>query len=344
VFFVFGKLLVVSPALAVGDNMYKVKSPMRFDLAGGTLDLWPIWAMLGNACTVNVSISLYTECEIIPLSTQKIEIVSEDFKKEWSFESLNGFLASTEPDLLFYQAHIKHWMPKSGFRMITRSESPVGGGLGGSSSLSISVYKAFAQWLGSNEDIHQVVRACSNIEAFILKTPTGTQDYYGAASQGLNVIDFDFSGAKLQTLQSHRQVMADKLMVVYTGKSHHSGINNWQVLKKYIDGDSETRKALESLQQTAFEMRKACLAGGWEKIPKLFAQEFEARLLLADSFVSPEILKLKNIADQNGAEGFKICGAGGGGCVGLWLKSGTQSLLKQAIEKSGFRVLDVQIL
>ena len=317
---------------------------MRFDLAGGTLDLWPIWAMLDKACTVNVSISLFTECDITPSANSKIEIVSEDFKKTWNFENLASLLDSADKDLLFYQAHIKHWMPKAGFRMTTRSESPMGGGLGGSSSLSVSVYKAFAQWLGVQEDIHQMVRACSNIEAFILKTPTGTQDYYGAASQGLNIIDFDFSGAKLQTLQSHRQVMADKLMIVYTGKSHHSGINNWQVLKKYIDGDAETRQALESLQQTAFEMRKACVAGDWQQIPKLFAKEFEARLLLADSFVSPEILKLKKLADEHGAEGFKICGAGGGGCVGLWLKAGTHSALKKAVESNGFRILDVQIL
>jgi D-glycero-alpha-D-manno-heptose-7-phosphate kinase len=324
--------------------MYKTKSPMRFDLAGGTLDLWPIWAMLGQASTVNVSISLYTECEIVPLKTENIEIVSKDFNKTWNFANLKELLASKDKDLLFYQAHIRHWMPKEGFKITTRSESPIGGGLGGSSSLSVSIYKTFLQWLGKTEDIHQVVRACSNIEAFILKTPTGTQDYYGAAAQGLNIIDFDFSGTKLQTLQHHRQVLADKLMIVYTGKSHHSGINNWQVLKKYIDADNETTKALLSLQKTAFAMREACLQGHWEKIPALFAQEFEARLMLADSFVSPEILKLKKIADQHGAEGFKICGAGGGGCVGLWLKTGTQAQLRQAVEKDGFQVLDVQIL
>ncbi len=324
--------------------MYKVKSPMRFDLAGGTLDLWPIWAMLGKACTVNVSISLFTECEIVPVASSKIEIISEDFKKTWTFENLQQFLSSTDKDLVFYQAHVSHWMPQTGFSMTTRSESPVGGGLGGSSSLSVSVYKAFAQWIGTKEDIHQIVRACSNIEAFILKTPTGTQDYYGAASQGLNVIDFDFAGVHLQTLQTHRSVMADKLMIVYTGKSHHSGINNWQVLKKYIDGEIQTCRALESLQQTAQAMRTACKNAQWELIPQLFAREFEARLMLAESFVSPEILNLKNLADQNGAEGFKICGAGGGGCVGLWIKAGTHEQIKQVIEKSGFQILDVQIL
>ncbi len=324
--------------------MYKTKSPMRFDLAGGTLDLWPIWAMLGRASTVNVSISLYSECEIVPLSEATIKIDSKDFKKTWQFKNLDELLKSQDKDLLFYQAHIRHWMPQQGFQITTRSESPIGGGLGGSSSLSVSVYKTFLQWMNQKEDIHQIVRACSNIEAFILKTPTGTQDYYGAAAQGLNIIDFDFSGTHLQTLTSHQKVIAHKLMIVYTGKSHHSGINNWQVLKKFIDGDKITQEALAILKETAEAMKAACLQGNWAQIPGLFAKEYSARLMLAESFVSPEILKLKGIADRAGAEGFKICGAGGGGCVGLWVEEGTMPSLKKAVQNEGFDVLDAQIL
>jgi D-glycero-alpha-D-manno-heptose-7-phosphate kinase len=235
-------------------------------------------------------------------------------------------------------------MPKQGFYIRTKSESPVGGGLGGSSSLSISVYKTFMQWFQQEQDIHEMVKACSNIEAYILKTPTGTQDYYGAASQGLNIIDFDFSGTKLQKLTHHSGMMANKLMLIYTGKSHHSGINNWQVLKKFIDGDRETHEALLSLKKTAIKMKECCLKQDWQKIPELFREEYQARLMLADTFVSPEILKLKELADQNGAEGFKICGAGGGGCVGLWIKEGTRDHLKKIVQAHGFEVLDVQIL
>lgn len=317
---------------------------MRFDLAGGTLDMWPIWALLGKACTVNVSISLYTECEILPFSDRKIEIVSNDFKKQWSFSNLDELLLSQDKDLLFYQAHIRHWMPKTGFRITTKSESPIGGGLGGSSSLSVSVYQTFAKWLNKTEDLHQIVRACSNIEAFILKTPTGTQDYYGAIRTGLHMIDFDFSGIQLTTLTDHNADLSEKLMLVYTGKSHHSGINNWQVLKKYIDGDLITQQAIASLQKTSLKMKESCLNKKWQEIPFLFAEEYEARLMLADSFVSPEILKLKELADQQGAEGFKICGAGGGGCVGLWVKKGTFSSLKTKVQEHGFQVLDVKIL
>lgn len=325
--------------------MFKVQSPMRFDLAGGTLDLWPIWAMLGHATTVNASINLYTECEIAPLESQKVEIESLDFKKKWSFKNLQELLNSSDKDLLFYQAHLRHWIPQQGFSMRTRSESPIGGGLGGSSSLSVSVYKTFLQWQNKKEDIHQIVRACSNIEAYILKTPTGTQDYYGAAAVGLNLIDFDFSGMQLQTMTEAKKDIADKLLLIYTGKSHHSGINNWQVLKKFIDGDAVTQKALLALQKTAQAMKQACLQKDWKLIPELFDEEYQARLLLADSFVSPEILKLKELSSRiSGVEGFKICGAGGGGCVGLWMDASQRTNIQKKIEQAGFQVLSVKIL
>jgi D-glycero-alpha-D-manno-heptose-7-phosphate kinase len=323
--------------------MFHIQSPTRFDLAGGTLDLWPIWALLGKATTINVAIDIYTHCWLDPLATSEIKIESVDFKKKWTFKNIDEFLKSTDPDLLFFQAHIKHWQPTQGFSLKTQSDSPVGGGLGGSSSLSVSVYKAFMLWLGPEVDNpHEIVRQCSNIEAFILKTPTGTQDYYPPVLSGLNIIDFDFHGPQVQTLITHQEEIAKRFVVVYTGKSHHSGINNWQVLKKFIEGDKHTESALLKIAEVSKEMKQVCLKGQWEKIPQLFDREFEARQMLAESFMSEEISKLKEISVQLGAEGFKICGAGGGGCVVIWTTPEKNESVRQEIQKRGFRVLNTQ--
>ena len=40
--------------------------------------------------------------------------------------------------------------------------------------------------------------------------------------------------------------------------------------------------------------------------------------MLSEHFCSPEIEKLSKIAVEYGAEGFHICGSGGGGCVFIW--------------------------
>jgi len=42
-----------------------VRAPVRADLAGGTLDLWPIYLFHPGSRTVNVAISFYAESEVV---------------------------------------------------------------------------------------------------------------------------------------------------------------------------------------------------------------------------------------------------------------------------------------
>lgn len=326
-------------------TIYSTQCPTRIDLAGGTIDLWPIWAILDECVTINVSIDVYTTCEIQPLETSEIKIESPDMQKTWAFKNSDELYASNDEALTFFKAHIAHWKPTGGFRIATRSMSPVGGGLGGSSSLSVAIYKTFQKWLGKNEiDIHRLVADCSNIEAKVLVTPTGLQDYYGAASVGLNVIPFDSHGPSIKTLIQHQDVFNSSIIVVYTGKSHHSGINNWGVLKKFIDKDKTTTEALKQIRDVALEVSDVCQKGEWARLPELFTQDFSAREKLSDQFMSKEIRDLKKISDAAGAIGFKICGAGGGGCVAVWCPPEKKAAIEQQIGQSGYRVLQTRFL
>lgn len=326
-------------------KIFSTQCPTRIDLAGGTIDLWPIWAILENCRTVNVSIDTYTQCTIEPLTTADIYIESPDMKRSWHFKNIQDVYDSQEEALVFFKSHIAHWNPEKGFRITTTSMSPVGGGLGGSSSLSIAIYKTFHQWLGWFAlDVHKMVAECSHIEAKVLATPTGLQDYYGAASQGLNILSFDTHGPDLKTLQSHEKIFNQSILVVYTGKSHHSGINNWGVLKKFIDKDKTTTDALLQIRDVALKMSDACERGDWAKLPALFTLDFQAREKLSSEFMSAEIRDLKKITDTAGAIGFKICGAGGGGCVAVWCAPEKKAMIQEKIQQAGYQVLATRFL
>lgn len=326
-------------------SVFSTQCPTRIDLAGGTIDLWPLWAIIDNCVTVNVSIDIYTSCEIEALNSSEVIIEAPDIKKTWKFNTVEEVYTSTDESLVFFKAHISYWKPSKGFRISTRSMSPVGGGLGGSSSLSIAIFKTFQKWLGPTDiDIHTMVAHCSHIEAQVLVTPTGLQDYYGAASVGLNIIPFNTHGPKIFTTQKHNDVFNNSIIVVYTGKSHHSGINNWGVLKKFIDKDKTTTQALHQIRNVALQMRAACENADWDKLPALFTKDFEAREMLSEDFMSPEIAELKKITDKAGAIGFKICGAGGGGCVAVWCKPETKAAISQEITKNKYQVLNTRFL
>ncbi|MNK06189.1 D-glycero-alpha-D-manno-heptose 7-phosphate kinase [compost metagenome] len=317
-----------------------VKSPTRVDLAGGTLDLWPLYLFVHGASTVNVAISVYTTAEITPLEDSTVILESVDLNLKKTYKNLQEALDDKDPKMILLQTQLRYWKPKKGFALKTSSESPVGGGLGGSSSLTISLLKAFSQFCEvSFRNVHHLVHTAHNLEAEILNTPTGTQDYYPAASGGLNVIRYDYEGHAQDVMAVEHTPLEEKFMLVYTGKTHHSGLNNFEVMKDAVHKDPNTMQALLDLKQIALETEEVVRAGRWNDLGALFRREFEARVRLAPEFSSPEIEKLAEVSLQSGAEAVKICGAGGGGCVLVWCPPNKRQEVANACQKAGFQVM-----
>lgn len=298
--------------------------------------------MIDGCRTTNLAISIYTHAELKPREDDKVTLAIQDLEYEKSFENLDQALACTDEQIRLIQKHLEFWRPKQGFELSTRSESPIGAGLGGSSSLCISLIKVFSQWLAKTKNVYEMVELAHNLEAQALKKPTGTQDYFPAIHGGMNSIFYGPEGAKVATLQFPVEVFRKHLILVYTGVPHFSGLNNWQVIKAVIDGDAHTLKALKSIRDIAFRVNEACARGEWNRMAALFRDEFEARKDLSPGFSSPEIERLKTHALEMGAEAVKICGAGGGGCVFLWAEESKHELLKKSCREMGFRVLPAE--
>lgn len=326
--------------------MMTIHSPTRVDFAGGTLDLWPIHLFVGDCVTVNLSIDIFTGCELSFKNDPSIDLDIADLKFQKTYANLETLLNSTEPQLLLVQAVLRYFKPDKGFRLKTFSQSPVGGGLGGSSSLCISLIKAFtaagAAPGGQTLDVYQTVNLAHNLEAKVLKTPTGTQDYFPALVPGLNLIHYTATGARLETLPMPRDLFASRMLLVYTGKAHHSGINNWQVYKAVIDGDPKTLRSLKKLADISERVAKICRTKEWNMLPALFHEEFAARVELSQGFSSPEIEKLKTLVLQNGGDAVKICGAGGGGCVLVWAEPNKHEVIKNECLKNGFQPINIR--
>jgi D-glycero-alpha-D-manno-heptose-7-phosphate kinase len=130
---------------------------------------------------------------------------------------------------------------------------------------------------------------------------------------------------------------------VYTGKPHHSGFNNWQVLKKAVDGNKKTLRHLEGLRDVALDLIDQIQKKNWN-FKEIFKAEYKHRSSISKSFGSPEIRKLEKIALKNGAQSLKICGAGGGGCVIVWCEAGQKEKVMTACQKRGFQVIKANIV
>ena len=325
------------------SEVISVKSPTRIDLAGGTLDCWPLFNFVSDCVTINVSVDIYTHVRLTPHLASKVEIHLEDLAYQKTFKSLDDLFACQDSEIRLVQMLARFFQPPSGFQLSTKSESPIGGGLGGSSSLLISLMKAFARWTDQKFSMAEAVEIAHNIEASLLRKPTGTQDYVPAWQPGLYAIGYGPRGMKPHRMDSvAAEKMAERITLVYTGQPHHSGLNNWQVLKHAIEGHSATLEALHELRDVALATWTVLQRGELDELARCFRRELECRLKLAEAFSSPEILRLEKIAHQVGSEALKICGAGGGGCVFVWSQAKKQKDVQRALESEGFQVLKAQ--
>jgi D-glycero-alpha-D-manno-heptose-7-phosphate kinase len=308
------------------------------DLAGGTLDLWPLYNLVGEACTVNLAIDIFTHAVLRPLGSSTIRLDIRDLKAVKEYANLAECLADESPEFSLLRRHIGYWRPTQGFELSTWSESPVGGGLGGSSSLSVTVSGAFAFWTGRKLETDAWVRLVSNVEAQVLRMPTGTQDYYPPILGGLNVLSYRVDGCHTKRFHLNEELFNKSFLLVYTGKPHHSGFNNWQVYKDCVNGEKKTLSALEDLKEISDDLHRMLEAGRWTGLKDIFNREYEARVRISPVFSSPEIERLKEVSLRAGAEAVKICGAGGGGCVLVW--GGRRERVAEECRKSGFQVLE----
>ncbi len=318
------------------------KSATRVDLSGGTLDCWPLNLLVDGCVTINLSVSIFTHVTLEPREDKKIELDIRDLKFKKTYADLNELLSAKDQELSLVQKHVAFWKPEKGFRLETSSESPVGGGLGGSSSLSISLIKAFSAWRGEDLGLYDMVTLSANLEAQVLHKMTGTQDYYPAVQPGLNAIHYGPRGPRLETLTTNKELWDSHLSLVYTGHPHHSGLNNWQVIKAALNNEEHTMQALRDIRDVSYDMYKALKDSQFGEFPRLFDREFEARVRLSTSFSSPEIERLRNVALKAGASAVKICGAGGGGCVLVWSHPDRKQQVEAGCRAEKFEVLNAK--
>src|SRR5262249_13990818 len=163
-------------------------APCRVDMAGGTVDIWPLYLFHSGAVTVNFAVSVLTRCRISPLPGKAIRFKSLDTGKAEEFSSLDELLAARRFQHPLAAQLTRFFAPRQGFEMETHSESPAGAGISGSSALMIAATAALARFAGQTLGPEQIRVIAQNVEAQLIGVPTGCQDYYPALHGGVSAI------------------------------------------------------------------------------------------------------------------------------------------------------------
>jgi D-glycero-alpha-D-manno-heptose-7-phosphate kinase len=315
-------------------------APTRIDLAGGTLDIWPLYLFHERAQTINAAISLRARCSIQPRSDRGLTIVSDDTGRRIDVGHWSELRDGSELRLL---GRLLHYFQAEGIELHTRSESPMGAGIAGSSALNIAVCGALIALSGRPRADQEILQIAMNVEAQAIDVPTGVQDYRPALYGGIAAVELNVDGIKRVALPVAAPELERRLVLAYTGASRNSGINNWEVTKRHIDGDREVRQRFGRIRDIAGAMRAALERGDWAEVGSQIAEEWENRKGLAPGVTTPEIDAMLAAARRAGALGGKVCGAGGGGCLFCLGDPDRVPAIREAIAANGGRLLDFHI-
>jgi D-glycero-alpha-D-manno-heptose-7-phosphate kinase len=227
--------------------------------------------------------------------------------------------------------------------METGSEAPAGAGISGSSALIIAIAGALNKLNGTGHSIEKIREIAQNIEAQIIRVPTGCQDYYPAMYGGVSAIELGPAGIRRTAIPVDLDDFNQRFVLAYTGEPRNSGINNWEVTKAHIDGDRKVHRNFDRICAIAIGMRAAVEKQNWNEAGRLLREEWSNRRKNAPGITTPLIDELVRVTRKTGALGAKVCGAGGGGCVVFLVERGAREKVIAAIERAGATVLPVKV-
>jgi len=340
---VWYKLCMPKSARTSAEPTIVAQAPCRADLAGGTMDLWPLYLFHPGALTLNFAVNILTTCRITPLPGKALHLKSLDTQREEKFASYDALRNAKHFRLPLAARLLQFFAPKEGLLIETDSESPAGAGISGSSALMIATTAALARFTDRNLTLEQMRVIAQNVEAQIIQVPTGCQDYYPALYGGVSAIHLDADGIHREAVPIAPEEIESRFVLAYTGAPRQSGINNWEVFKAHINGDKRVFHNFERIASIAHAMHQALVKNDWDEVARLLREEWKLRRTNAPGITTPLIDKLISAAAKHGGRAAKVCGAGGGGCVIFLVEKGTASRVATAIGDLGGNVLPLKV-
>lgn len=314
-----------------------VRAPARIDLAGGTVDIWPICLIEPGAVTVNLAIDRWATATVVQREDGRVLLVAAD-RKVRARHADRAALAA-EARLPLHREVALAFGGDGGIEVRTRSGVPAGSGLGGSSTLFVAATKAALDVTGGALTAREFLRLVIDMEARVIGVPTGAQDYVSAMSGGLSAIRYPPGGAARTAIPADLDAVASRMVLVWTGLPHDSATNNWAITKAYLDGRASVRRDMAAIASAARDLEAALAARDLDAAGRAIGAEWTARKRLAPGVTTPRIERIGRAAGKAGALAMKVCGAGGGGCVFLWCEEGRRPAVARAAAAAGGEVL-----
>lgn len=302
------------------------RAPLRVSFAGGGTDLAEFYereygAVFSTAITKYVYVTVKRHSELfyepIRINYSKTEQVNEisEIENNIARESLR-FL-EIEPPIY----------------ISTVADMPASSGLGGSSSFAVGLLQALHALRGERVSAGQLAEEASHIEIDVLHQPIGKQDQYAAAFGGLNFFRFNPGGGV--TVEPQRVTNGtlthffENILMFWTGMQRDSS----SVLTEQKKNTADKFDSLKQMRDHALGLQALANNGRFDpaNFGRILDEGWKLKRQLASSISTSRIDDWYQRAIGAGAEGGKICGAGGGGFLLFVVQPERQAFVREAL-------------
>lgn len=324
--------------------IFRSKAPLRLGLAGGGTDVPPYCELFGGAI-LNATLDLYAYASLKPRTDGRV--VFRHMDRGTSKDVAAAAKLAPDPDFtlavgVYNRIAAQYAKEPLACEIATRVDAPPGSGLGTSSTLTVAMVGAFAEWLQLPLGEYDIARLAYEIERKDLGMAGGQQDQYAATFGGFNFMEF-YAGEKV--IVNPLRVKTDTVcelqhnLVLYnTGTSRLSERIIEAQRKNVVDQKQTAIGAMHHLKEQARRMKEAVLTGHLDEVGELLDFGWEHKKAMAGGITNLVIDEIYQTVKRAGASGGKISGAGGGGFMIAYCPGNTRYAVAEALAKTGVAV------
>ncbi|HEX3615395.1 MAG TPA: hypothetical protein VHU61_02575 [Solirubrobacteraceae bacterium] len=324
--------------------LYRARTPVRISFAGGGTDVPPYPDTEGGV-VLSATINRFAHGLLRPRTDDRITVESRDLGVTLEYSAHD--IPEMDGRLDLVKAAIARIADQLGERhgvdVFLRSWAPAGSGLGGSSSLVVTLIGMLRDFHRLSLTDYETARLAWEIERIDLGLAGGLQDQYATTFGGFNFIEFNHDGVLVNPLRVHRDVMLEleeNLLLCFTGSTRESARIIEDQTTRYREADADAVSGLRMQKEIAVEMKAALLQARLNTFGDLLDAAWQYKKKMSPKITTPLIDEVYSCAREAGALGGKVTGAGGGGFMIFYCATGTRPKVVEKLHALGVRDSD----
>lgn len=304
------------------------RTPFRISFFGGGTD-YPIWYRENGGVVLNTTIDkyCYISCRFLP------PFFDYKYRIRYSLREEKGDIDEIKHPAV--RECLKFMRIKQGIEMVHTSDLPARSGIGSSSAFTIGFLNALYALAGRMVGKRRLASNAIYVEQDVVGESVGSQDQVAASFGGFNRIEFNgkenfivqpvtLNRKRITELQNH-------LMFFFTGFSRTAS----EIVVEQIRNTASKATELKSMSEMVDEA-VGILNNSNEDIEgfgRLLGDSWKLKRSLSSRVSTDAVDKMYEVALNAGAIGGKLCGAGGGGFMLLFVPPRKQRQVRKALDK-----------